>query len=100
MNRKAVLVGRNAAPSGCFKRLEQILTQLGYEHDTQIFWVDLFIGEGKPLTKSVEEITLAVSSANVVVLGMSSSLDLAQPEIATGEAAKKAGALWLLRRCS
>lgn len=84
MNRKVVLVGRDAAPSGCFKQLEPVLKERGCD-------VGLFIGEGKPLAKSVDEIALAASSANVVVLGMSSSLELAQPEIAAGEAAKRAG---------
>ena len=84
MNRKVVLVGRDAAPSGCFKRLEPILKERGCD-------VGLFIGEGKPLTKSVEEIALAALSADVVVLGMSSSPELSQPEIAAGEAAKGNG---------
>jgi hypothetical protein len=64
--------------------LEPVLKEHGFD-------VGLFIGEGKPLTKSVEEIALVASSAHVVVLGMSSSPELAQPEIAAGEAAKKAG---------
>ncbi len=84
MNRKVVLVGRDAAPSACFKRLEPVLKEGGFD-------VSLFIGEGKPLTKSIEEIRLAVSSANVVVIGMSSSLELAEVEIVAGKAAKNAG---------
>lgn len=84
MNRKAVLVGYDAAPSGCFKRLEPVLKEYGFD-------VGLFISEGKPLIESIEEIALAASSTHVVLLGMSSSLELAQSEIAAGEAAKKAG---------
>lgn len=84
MIRKAVLVGRDAAPSGCFKRLEQILKESKIH-------VDLIVGEGKPLTKTMERITLAASHATVVVLGMSSSLEFAHPEIAAGNAARNAG---------
>jgi hypothetical protein len=85
VDRKAVLVARDAAPSGCFKRLEPVLEERGFD-------VVLIIGEGKPLTKTVEEIVLAVvSQASVVILGMSSSLELAQPEIAAGEAARGVG---------
>ncbi|OGY65335.1 MAG: hypothetical protein A3A16_02715 [Candidatus Harrisonbacteria bacterium RIFCSPLOWO2_01_FULL_44_18] len=84
MNRKAVLIARDFAPSGCFKRLEPILKERGFD-------VDLFIGEGKPLIKTAEEIALAASHASVVILGMSSSLELAQPEIAAGEATRTAG---------
>lgn len=84
MIRKAVLVARDAAPSGCFKRLEPALKERG-------FGVDLIIGEGKPLTKTAEEIALAASHASIVILGMSSSLELAEPEIAAGRSAKSAG---------
>lgn len=87
MNRKIVLVGRDAAPSGCFKRLEPILKECGLN-------VSLIVGEGKPLTKTTEEIALAASYASVVVLGMSSSLELAQPEIAAGNAARDAQVLY------
>lgn len=84
MDRKAVLIARDAAPSGCFKRLEPILKERGFS-------VDLIIGEGKPLMKTVEEVTLVASRASIVVLGMSSSLELAEPEIVAGRSAKSAG---------
>lgn len=84
MNRKAVLVGRDAAPSGCFKRLEPILKERGFD-------VSLIVGEGKPLTKTTEEIALTASHASVLLLGMSSSFELAQPEIVAGNAARNAG---------
>jgi len=83
VSKRVVLVGRDAAPSGCFKQLEPILKERGFE-------VNLIVGEGKPLTKSIEEIASTVSGANVVVLGMSSSLELAQPEIFAGSVAKNA----------
>jgi len=84
VNKKIVLVGRDAAPSGCFERLEPILKRSGFE-------VCLFANKGKPLLNSVEEVILAVSSADVVILGMSSSPKLAQYEIVAGESAKRAG---------
>lgn len=84
MNKAVVLVGRDVAPSSCFKRLQPILEKDGFR-------VDLFIGEGRPLTRGIEEIVSAVSNASVVFLGMSSSFELAQPEIIAGEAAQKAG---------
>lgn len=84
MGRKVVLVARDAAPSGCFERLGSVLKEQGIN-------VNLIIGQGKPLTKTIEEIAFAASHANVVVLGMSSSLELAEPEIAAGKAAKNAG---------
>lgn len=84
MIRKAVLVARDAAPSGCFKRLEPVLKDCGFD-------VELIIGEGKPLTKTMDDIAFAASNASVVVLGMSSSLDLAEPEIVAGKFAKNAG---------
>lgn len=84
MNKKAVLVGRDAAPSSCFKRLEPILKERGFD-------VNLIIGEGKPIAKTAEEIALAASRASVVILGMSSSFELAQPEIVAGNAARNAG---------
>lgn len=84
LNRKVVFVASDVAPSGCFKRLEPILKERGLD-------AVLFIGEGKPLNKSLEEVALAVSNASVVVLGMSSSFELAQAEITAGDAARNAG---------
>ncbi|MEK7646882.1 MAG: hypothetical protein AAB378_00730 [Patescibacteria group bacterium] len=84
MPKKIVLVTRDAAPSRCFKRLEPVLRERGFD-------VVLFIGDGKPLAETMDEIGFAASHASVVVLGMSSSAELARPEIAAGEAAKRAG---------
>lgn len=83
-SRKAVLVARDAAPSGCFKHLESVLKERGFS-------VDLIIGEGKPIVKTAEEIMLATSHANIVILGMSSSLELAQPELVAGKTANNSG---------
>jgi len=84
MSRKAVLVGRDAAPSGCFKQLEPILRDCGFD-------LSLIVGGGKPLAKTMEEIAFLASHANILLLGMSSSLKLAQPEIVAGNAARNAG---------
>ena len=84
MDKRAVLVARDVAPSDCFNLLGPVLKERG-------FGVDLIIGNGKPLAKTMEEIALAASRANVVVLGMSSSAELARPEIVAGKAARNAG---------
>ncbi len=83
MDKKIVLVARDAAPSGCFSRLAPILRERGFD-------ILLFIGEGKPLAQSRDEIVRAAESANLVLLGMSSSLDLATPEIVAAQVAKRA----------
>ncbi len=82
--KKVVLVARDAAPSGCFKLLEPVLKERGFE-------VDLFIGEGKPLVRTPGDIELAVRYTDIVVLGMSSSLEPAEPEIVAGRAAGISG---------
>lgn len=80
-----ILVARDAAPSGCFKRLEPVLKERGFD-------VNLFIGGGKPLdAASIELIRITASLTNIAILGMSSSLDLAEPEIVAGKAAKNSG---------
>ena len=71
----------DVAPSAAFKRLEPVLVERGFD-------VDLIIGEGKPLAKTAEEIIFASSHASIVLLGMSSSDELARFEIMAGEAAK------------
>jgi len=78
-----VFVARDAAPSGCFKLLEPVLKDCG-------FGVTLFTGGGRPLAEQPHEITSAIRGAGVVVLGMSSSAELAQPEIAAGQVAREA----------
>ena len=81
MSRNVVFVARDSAPSRAFIKLEPVLRQSGFN-------VNLFVGDGKPLTETDEEIVSAVSGANVVVLGMSSSQELAKPEILAGKKAK------------
>lgn len=75
-----VMVARDAAPSGCFRRLVPVLVDRGFD-------TCLMIGDGRPLGQSNEEIVSAVFDASLVLLGMSSSAELAEPEIIAGTAA-------------
>ena len=79
---KVVLVARDAAPSRAFSKLAPVLQESGFD-------ADLLVGDGKPLIEG--EIINLVERANIVVLGMSSSENLARPEILAGETAKKWG---------
>jgi len=84
--KNVVLVARDVAPSLCFERLVPVLQECGFK-------TELIIGKGKPLPPTITDhkIVLAASQANLVLLGMSSSLELAGPEIAAGMAAQAAG---------
>ena len=85
MDRKnVVLVARDAAPSRAFIKLEPVLRENGFD-------VSLLVGDGKPLAQTEEEIVSAVRGAHAVVLGMSSSEELARPEIVAGGHAWIAG---------
>jgi len=77
------LVARDVAPSRAFDRLANLLGERG-------FHACLCVGSGKPLEQTDSEIVSLVLSAGVVILGMSSSQDLAAPEILAGQAAKSA----------
>ncbi|MDZ4345054.1 MAG: hypothetical protein U1E51_21745 [Candidatus Binatia bacterium] len=84
--KNVVLVARDIAPSSCFERLAPVLQERGFE-------TELIIGKGKPLPPTItpHTIILAASQASLVILGMSSSLELAEPEIVAGAAANGAG---------
>lgn len=75
-----VLAGHDAAPSGCFKRFGPELEKRGFE-------VVLFIDHGKPRTSTDEQIAAAVSRAQLVILGTSSTAELAATELVAGRAA-------------
>lgn len=77
-------VARDFAYSACFERLAPILRSKGFN-------AVLFIGKGKPLCQYTEEIALkeTVKSSDLVILGMSSSPELAKPEIAAGIVAEQ-----------
>jgi hypothetical protein len=64
-------------------RLETVLSNNGHK-------AQLMVGDGKPLTQSEIEIRNAAASVHVVLLGMSTSAELARPEIVAGEAAREA----------
>lgn len=74
-----VLVARDIAPSLAFEQLALALKDSLKDSGIE---VKAFLGKGKPLTTTVEEIRDAVRDAKFVLSGMSSSKDLAEPEIA------------------
>lgn len=76
-----VLVGRDIAYSSCFRKVAAALVSQGVK-------ATLFVGDGKQLTVSLAEVASEVACANVVLLGMSSSKVLAEPEIVAGTTAK------------
>lgn len=84
MVKKIVFVARDAAPSGAFALLADALLKRGHT-------VASLCGGGKPLAVGIPEIERVAGEANLVVLGMSSSEELAGPELAAGEAARKNG---------
>lgn len=87
--RKIVLVGRDQAPSEAFQRLAEELAE-----DDSIHVIS-FLGFGKPIQGIDEDFEqifcAAIESASIVVIGMSSSLELAEPEIAAAQYAAGAG---------
>ncbi|MBI4114524.1 MAG: hypothetical protein HY445_01625 [Candidatus Niyogibacteria bacterium] len=81
---KVVMVARDAAPSKAFQMLgEELLKRRHFFH--------LFVGSGSPLTVSNDDIRQVVSKMDIVIVGMSSSKELAEPEMAAAEAAMNAG---------
>jgi hypothetical protein len=81
--KKILLVARDAAPSGAFKLLIPALRKKGY-------YVTSILGEGKEIPDSLHEITQLVTNADIVILGMSSSRELANKEIFAASIAQKA----------
>ena len=84
MQKKVVLVARDFA--GCFglKALKATLETLGME------CVE-YLGFGKPIASPLGEIRSAVERADAVVVGRSSSAELAEPEIEALAAGMNAG---------
>ncbi len=82
--KKVVLVAQDAAPSGCFELLEPVLKEQGFR-------TELFIGRSKPFEKTEDEIDLEVMDASIVIIGMSSSKELAKLEISAGSSALQLG---------
>ncbi len=79
-----VVVGHDAAPSNCFGRLARVLEERGFK-------VVSFLGHGKPRTNTNEEVVGAVTGANVVLLGFSSTAELSESAIVAGQAAQAGG---------
>jgi hypothetical protein len=79
------LVARDIAPSLAFDVVYQHLQKHHYCN------VKKYLGFGKPLSASVSEIKRAAAGAAVVLVGMSSSRELAKEEIAAVTAAKRNG---------
>jgi hypothetical protein len=62
-----------------------------YQPPVLIWPINAFLGQGKPLAISIPEIETAIKKASAVLLGMSSSLELAKEEIAAGRKAAELG---------
>ena len=78
--KKVVLVARDAAPSRAFIKLEPVLRENGFD-------VSLLVGDGKSIVHTDEQIVFAMVGASIVILGMSSSEELARPELLAGKMA-------------
>lgn len=76
-----VLVGRDKAPTLAGQMLENELRKQGYVTRS-------FFGDGKPIRATFDEIEQAAHYAALTWVGMSSSQDLAMPEIAAGRASR------------
>jgi hypothetical protein len=70
------LVARDAAPSRCFHGLFESLISRGHS-------VDLMVGDGRPVEVSIDTVCLS----QLILLGMSSTAKLAEPELLAGQIA-------------
>lgn len=82
---KIVLVGRDQAPAGALKKVQEYLASLS--NDGNSYKVLDFLGDGQFTKESVGE---RVLTADVLLVGMSSSADLAEKEICAAETAVRA----------
>ncbi|MDQ5893630.1 MAG: hypothetical protein QG640_642 [Patescibacteria group bacterium] len=82
--KRVTLVGRDIAPSQALRALAEKLRQ-------QECCAGLYVGDGKPLPASLDEIALAALGSNLVIVGMSSSEALAREELHVAELAKRKG---------
>lgn len=76
-----VLVGRDKAPTLAGQMLETELRKQGYTTRS-------FFGDGKPIGASLDEIEQASQYATLTWVGMSSSAELAEPEIVAAYASQ------------
>ena len=79
-----VLVGRDKAPTLAGQMVENALQKQGYVTRS-------FFGDGKPIAASLDEIAEAARYAKLTWVGMSSSSELAQPEVVAARSAIMAG---------
>lgn len=90
---KVVLVARDIAPSNAFKMVvAEFLGNSWLPSHTSVLvkGAELFVGSGKPLKATEDEIAAAVKSADVVLVGISSSAELAKEELVACKVAKEA----------
>lgn len=77
---RVCLVAHDFAPSAAFEKLATVI------HGEVV----TFLGHGKSISASIEEIQKEVLVSNIILIGMSSSKELAEAEIAASETAMKA----------
>src|SRR3989338_1259507 len=81
---KVVLVAEDIAPSSAFELLAAELRNRGHA-------VTDLLGDGKVFPDTFEVVQREVRKASVVVVGMSSSAELAKPEMVACEEATRGG---------
>lgn len=83
--KKVLLVARDKAPSLALGQLAERLLE------ENVCFYHPMLGHGEPLQASLNDIRQAAIKVDVVITGMSSSEELATPEVAASEAAIQAG---------
>jgi hypothetical protein len=81
---RAVLVGRDAAPSKAFKMVKAELEVRGWQ-------VDAFLGEGGSFIPDMDKVMEVVKTATCVLTGMSNPADRAEEEVLAADRAREAG---------
>src|SRR3989338_254440 len=82
--KRVVLVGGMAAPSKAFGMVKLRLEAEGWQ-------VDAFLGGGKPIPATLDEMLAAVERASVILVGMSVPAEQAKEELAVGQRAVELG---------
>ncbi|TSC69779.1 MAG: hypothetical protein G01um101470_975 [Parcubacteria group bacterium Gr01-1014_70] len=82
---RAVLVARDRASSQAGELLHKEFRSLGFDE------VFAYLGNGNPIWTPLRDIRYVVEDADVLWLGMSSSPELSEPELAAAEAAFRIG---------
>jgi hypothetical protein len=79
--KQVICIARDASPSRAFMRLEPVLRAAGYA-------VKLIVGDGSPLSAGEPMTSAYVAAAKILLLGMSSPAENAEPEIQAAELAR------------